>query len=128
MCDKCRRPMKERKADKNDQVMFECAKKECRIARSIKTGFFYENARLGLSEAMLFIHLWSKEYPEKLVGDDFWFSDYTIVDWSRFCRELCVEHFEQATDIIGGPGCIVEIDETMAVKRKYERERIVAAG
>jgi hypothetical protein len=77
---------------------------------------------------MLLLHLWSKNYSEKLILNDFSFSNKTVVDWSRFCRDLCVFHFESETSVIGGPGLIVEIDETLAVKRKNNRGRVLAAG
>jgi IS1 family transposase len=77
---------------------------------------------------MLFIHLWSKGYTEQLICDDFSFSKVTVVDWSRFCRDLCVYYFETSGQQIGGPGTIVEIDETLVVKRKYERGRVLSEG
>ena len=77
---------------------------------------------------MLFLHLWSKNYSEKLICEDFPFSKKTVVDWSRYCRDLCVYHFEEDDIMIGGQGCIVEIDETMVFRRKYNRGRVLAAG
>ena len=89
---------------------------------------FFEQSKLNLCDCMLFLHLWAKNYGEKLIADDFDFSNNTIVDWSRFCRDLCVYEFESNTSMIGGPGTIVEIDETIAVKRKYNRGRMLATG
>jgi hypothetical protein len=77
---------------------------------------------------MLFVHLWSKSYSEKLMIEDFPFSKVTVVDWSRFCRELCICHYEAGEHVIGGVGRTVEIDETLAVKRKYNRGRRVRDG
>ena len=34
------------------------------------------------------------------------------VDWYNFCRDVCEEHFLANPIIIGGPGKIVEIDES----------------
>jgi len=50
------------------------------------------------------------------------------VDWLRYCRDLCVFYFESDTTIIGGENTIVEIDETLAVKRKYNRGRMLVDG
>ena len=35
----------------------------------------------------------------------------SVVDWSSFCREVCQFWLEQRSDILGGPGVVVEIDE-----------------
>jgi hypothetical protein len=77
---------------------------------------------------MLVLHLWSKGYSEKLICDDFSFSNQTVVDWFRFCRDLCVTRFEENQDMIGGPGSVVELDETHVVRRKYNRGRMLEAG
>ncbi|XP_024892367.1 uncharacterized protein LOC112467785 [Temnothorax curvispinosus] len=52
-------------------------------------------------------------------------SSATIVDWFNFCREVCVFWAEKHSEKLGGPGCIVEIDETKIGKRKYNRGRLV---
>lgn len=127
-CDNCHDIMSERPANKTDGVMFYCRKRNCRKAKSIRYNSFFEGAKLSLPDCMLFLHLWCKGYSEKLITEDFPFSNKTVVDWTRFCRDLCVHHFESEVTVIGGPGCIVEIDETLAVKRKYNRGRMLAAG
>ena len=77
---------------------------------------------------MMLIHLWSKGYSEKLILDEFEFSRTTVFDWFHYCRELCVEFFESNNDTIGGPGCTVEIDETLVVKRKNNQGRVLSQG
>lgn len=127
-CDGCQELMRERVSRVSDGIMFECSKRTCRRSKSIRVGSFFEQSRLTLCECMLFLHLWSKNYSEKLICDDFNFSNKTVVDWSRFCRDLCVYEFETTFNLIGGPGTIVEIDETVVVKRKYNRGRVLRDG
>ena len=127
-CESCGVIMTMRKTDKRDGIMFECMKRTCRKNKSIRTDSFFANVRLDLCDAMLLLHLWSKGYNEKLVCDDFSFSSKTVVDWFRFCRELCVSHFESQQTMIGGVGTVVEIDETHIVKRKNNPGRELQAG
>jgi hypothetical protein len=47
------------------------------------------------------------------------------VDWCNFCREVCSEIFIEDSEIIGGPGRGVEIDESKFGKRKYPRGKRV---
>jgi hypothetical protein len=127
-CESCENQMVEQTKPTGDGTMFVCNRRTCRKARSIRQGSFFEQSKLSLCDAMLFLHLWSKGYSEKLIADDFTFSRPTIIDWSRYCRDLCMLHYESSTQVIGGPGCIVEIDETLAVKRKYNCGRMVRDG
>lgn len=127
-CDICGHDMICQRADNTDKMRFRCNKRTCRKEKSIRTGSFFERSKLSLTDCMLFLHLWAKGYPGKLILDDFEISKVTVVDWSRFCRYVCVQHFETSNAMIGGPGTTVEIDETLAVKRKYERGRVLRAG
>lgn len=127
-CPSCGDEMHERSYNNSDGCMFFCDKRTCRSKKSIRSSSFFENSKLKLCDCMLFMHLWSKGYSEKLIINDFDFCKKTAVDWSRFYRDLCVWDFETSEAVIGGLGCTVEIDETMAVKRKYNRGRMLSAG
>ena len=52
-------------------------------------------------------------------------SEHSIVDWNQYCRDIAVSHFVNNAVQIGGPGHIVEIDESLFSRRKYNRGRIV---
>ena len=52
-------------------------------------------------------------------------SEYSIVKWNQYCRHKVVSHFINSPVQIGGPGHIVEIDESLFSRRKYNRGRIV---
>lgn len=128
ICSVCGTLMSNSNAGTSDGKIFRCNKGTCRKKKSIRTGSFFEKSKLKLKECMLLIHLWSQGYSEKLILTDYEFSNKTVVDWFRYCRDLCVDHFEKDNGIIGGPGCIVEIDETMVVKRKNNQGRILTQG
>ena len=50
----------------------------------------------------------------------------TSVDWRSFASEVC-ETWVGQQQPIGGPGTVVEIDETYFVKRKYNRGRALGS-
>ena len=51
--------------------------------------------------------------------------EHTVVDWLQFCRDVPVEYFLNNPAPIGGAGHIVEIDESLFARRKYNRGRVV---
>ena len=52
-------------------------------------------------------------------------SRYSAVNWNQFCRDVCVSYFINHPEPKGGPGRVVEIDESLFSKRKYEVGRLV---
>eukprot|EP00795_Rhopilema_esculentum_P017032 gene17032-8540_t len=52
-------------------------------------------------------------------------SEHTMMNWKQFCRDVCVEHFLNNPQQIGGPGQMVEIDESLFFRRMYNRSRIL---
>lgn len=127
-CDVCSEWMYEGALSDGDKSRWRCMKRGCRKTKSIRTSSFFEQVRLGLCKSMLFFHLWSKGYSEKLIIDDFDFSAKTVVDWSRFCRELCTYSIDTMDMVIGGDGVTVELDETVIFKRKYDSGRMLRTG
>ena len=53
------------------------------------------------------------------------FHNATVVDWKQFCRDVAVEYFQNNHQMIGGPGQIVEIDESLFARRKNNVGRVV---
>lgn len=127
-CQNCENEMQYQKADSRDGIRFECSLRSCRKKRTIRFGSFFEHVKLSLCDSMLLLHLWARGCSEKYVCDDYSFSKQTVVDWFRFGRDLCVYHFENSHDLIGGENSTVEIDETHVVKRKNNVGRILASG
>ena len=52
-------------------------------------------------------------------------SEHSIVHWNQHCRDIAVSHFINNPVQIGESGHIVEIDESLFSRKKYNRGRIV---
>ena len=50
----------------------------------------------------------------------------TVGDWLTYCREVCLETVgTQSSELLGGPGLTVEVDESKFGKRKFNKGRCV---
>ena len=57
----------------------------------------------------------------QVVGVD----ECTIIHWYKRFRDACSYDLVQKNEKIGGPGIVVQIDESVIAKRKYNRGHAV---
>ena len=113
-----------------DGVIWRCP--NCRKTINVRKGSFSEGSHLKLWQVIGLTYLWatSAGCPKglsvlqtmrelKISGE------HTIVDWNQFCRDVAVQHFVNHPERLGGNGHIVEIDESLFARRKYERGHLV---
>lgn len=110
--------------DRKDGLRWECRKygnKKHRTERSIRKGSWFDNSNLSLQETLTLTYWWCEGLTEAQISRQLGLGSHTIVDWDMFCRETCEVTLENelSTNKIGGPGKIVQIDESKIGKRKY---------
>ena len=133
VCPTCRRHCREQALERAvDGVTWRCPVKACKKRFSIRHGSFFEKSHLQLWQLLGLTYLWCRSagksrgvsvedaQHELQIG-----SEYSIVDWNQYCRDIAVSHFLNNPVQIGGPGHIVEIDESLFSRRKSNRGRIV---
>lgn len=97
----------------------------CGFTVSDKKGTFLERTRVPAWKLILFVNNFlSYSWCHKTVTHNLDISLTTSVDWRSFCSEITDAWIRNQTPI-GGVGVQVEIDETLLVRRKYNRGRIV---
>ena len=106
-----------------DKACWRCSNRQCNSKVSIRRGTWFESSHLSMSQVLELTYFWVYECTEKLVMRECDIATWsTVVDLFSFCREVCGEILEKDS---GGPGEVVEVDESKFGKRKYNRGRSV---
>ena len=122
-CSKCSSQC--RFVPKKGTFFWRCPKKGCQAVKSVRDGSYFSMSRLPLRTILKLMYRWSvKDQVSKSVKEC-GVSQRVVVDWYNFCRDVCSQYFLDHPVLIGGPGKIVEIDESKFGRRKYNRVRVV---
>ena len=102
-----------------------------RLTITATQGSWFENVKIPPQKVILLVYCFANKYHydqtirESSIGDTTT-SSATVADWYSYCREVCMcaldSRYEEEGQI--GPGHVVEIDESKAGKRKYNRGRL----
>ncbi|EFN74509.1 hypothetical protein EAG_13603, partial [Camponotus floridanus] len=89
---------------------------------------WFSNIHLSIETACRFIGYFLMIRPPRqtFLMDELNIRSETVVNWSNFCRELCLDWLEDNNEMIGGEGVIVEIDEAKIGKRKFNKGRLIS--
>jgi transposase-like protein len=129
-CDRCDTGYLVLRKDRSyskDGYVWMCKRRDCYRKISIREGSWFKNSHLTIPTILKLTYYWSYKLPNDYVKFQLGIgSDNTLVDWYNFAREVCVAIItEKDSELIGGQGEIVEIDESKFGKRKYHRGRRV---
>ena len=104
-----------------DGFCWRCSNKKCNKKVSIRAGSWFEGHNLTLEQIILITYFWVYGADQEFVKHELGISNQTIVDWYNFSREVCSCILEKDNEKVGGPGIVVEIDESKFGKCKYHR-------
>lgn len=139
LCIKCNVICPISSSDTDNYVFFKC--KTCRSKESIRKDTFLYNKNIALKTFLLVLYLFTatpqlripqiiheanlKEEADGsvVVGEGNGISPTTIVEYHALFRDVICGHLlaNYQDKKIGGPGCTVEVDESMFGKRKYNK-------
>ena len=93
--------------------------KDVKVSIRQNSGIFY--AHLSLEFIVEFIYLWTQKMTNAEIHYELRISHQTIIEWTAFFREVCINDVLESSQPIGGNGVEVEIDESKFGKRKYHK-------
>ena len=108
---------------RKDGYAWRCTRKGCQSVLSIRDGTFFSGSHLNLNEIVEISYWWARGMNVTNVMHETGHTKQTIVDWFNFHRDVCAQYFIDNPVMLGGPGKIVEIDESKFGKKKYNRGR-----
>lgn len=128
-CKKCDGPMILQKKDNSFYWKCHGYKKpnkkkraRCEMLQSVRKDTIFHKSKLSILQICMFVYLWIGNASLKLIGNECEInSPHTLTSWSSFCREILFDKMNKNKTPIGGPGKIVEIDESEFGKRRYHR-------
>ncbi|CAH4034364.1 unnamed protein product [Pieris brassicae] len=137
-CRTHRVPMKIAKSANKSFGSWCCSKESCKGKTKVprNKGTFFENIKMDLVHLFYLLYAYSQKwsYYTAIHEDPYkenrqqCISRATINDWYNYCRETIVIYQRDKIQIlakIGGPGKIVQINESRFGKRKYNRGRLI---
>lgn len=112
-----------------DGYVWICNEHEKRIQVSVRAFSFFEGMRKPFKTIFLFLYYWSAKDIQCNMGRELRLNKNTVTEWSLVLRETCQMIFELTDVKLGGVDenenpIIVEIDESLFFKRKYNRGRL----
>ena len=99
----------------------------CGKERSMRSGTWLEGTKLPLRTIIAFFYGWSQEYTSLAWCEkELKMSGSTAKAWNASMRDLCLaDLLRRPKRKIGGPGMVVEIDESVFSKRKNHAGRVL---
>jgi hypothetical protein len=119
-CDQCEKGMSLQKSTKSiDGRALRCTK--CKRLKSIRSGTILEKSKITAREFLLFLYHWCNESSINQLSTYTGISRSTCVEYADILRDIVSWKFENEDNKLGGPGHIVQVDESVIYKAKYNR-------
>jgi hypothetical protein len=114
----------------SETMSFRCNK--CRKKVSLYDGSVFSDARIPIGQILMILYCFAHRFSYEDTNHESRFSqselsDHTISRWFQIGREAAINYVEDINEEgkMGGEGSVIEIDESMVGKRKFNKGRWV---
>ena len=105
-----------------DRCIFRCSTPGCKKTKSVRSTSYLEGSNLSFTTFIRLVYLFSsKNLTHVDIAAFTGVSLRSLTEWKAVLLEAVANYIYNNPQPIGGPGLIVEIDEAMFGKRKYNR-------
>ena len=94
----------------------------CNKGCSIREGSFFSKSKLTLKKWLLLIHHWSCEHMVTVTAESLEVTESTACAVYQWLREVCSTKLLSTSILLGGPGKMVQIDESLFNHKPKVRE------
>lgn len=129
-CDLCQVDMKmfSYKNAVTDKYVWRCVSRECpkfHCPKSIRIDSFFFRSRLSLQTWIQIIYCWSIKMTQVQTATFANINTKTATKCYSSIREACSTHLRNSRIELGGPGAVIQLDESLFSKKaKYHRGRV----
>lgn len=117
----CQREMTEVQCSAlKDEVIYRCPSHKSRKV-SIRKDSFLSGHNITLQDFVVITYLWAYEISVTAAVDMSGLSKPSVIQWYSYLRDSCSHKLVTNPIHIGGVGEVVEIDESLVARRKYNR-------
>ena len=125
ICPKCFKIMKFDTLKEEFRCNASVDDKRCHKKESLCTNTIFDRTKLDIRKVLLIIYCWSRSFTNSQTSIEVECSESTVSIWFSKLRTVANMHMASFEAVqIGGDDAIVEIDECMIVKQKYNTGRI----
>ena len=108
---RCHIQMNERRSDVTDGFSWYCP--TCKTTKSVRADSFFAKSRKTLQQWLLMILNWALETPVTVALEQAKIDVRSACDVYQWLRELCTTTLLNTPIILGGPGVVVQVDESL---------------
>ena len=83
------------------------------IYRTIRAGSFFERSRITLDKWLYVTYIWSQGTKVNSVERQVQIGEKTVIQMFQYLRDVCPTKLLSTPVELGGPGVIVQIDESL---------------
>lgn len=106
-------------ANINVGYVLRCPNKQCRSRKSLLSLTFFAELHFPLRKYIALFYYWASITSISTASEHLLISENSLVDHFNLIREVCSQHLINNPIRLGGPDIVVQIDESVFVKAKY---------